>query len=183
MKFGTIFLLLLLTSCVSTTNKLFYNKELKRETEVQLIKSSDFNIAISDYKLNGEIDSLLIADFSKKKIKLVNKKAKYVLIIDEFNYQIDKVKADVLDSNGMSTGNYGIQLNINLKLKSNIVDTLTKEKKEFNWNLGDTKPVHSDLVFDFFAVDSEQSFNPGKPLTNCFNAMSHKIVKFIEKKK
>lgn len=181
MKFWKIFLVLLLTSCSSTTNKLFFNKKLKEEIEVQLIKSADYKIDISDYEISNEIDSIMKDVFHKKNIKLVNTKSKYVMVINRFYYQVLKERSEVLDSNGFGTGNYGIQLNIQLELDSKIMDTLTKKEKEIKWNLGDVKPVHSDLVFDFFAVDSEDSFSPSNPLKNCFNMMSHRVVKFIEK--
>jgi len=181
MKTIYIFLLLLLTSCVSTINKLAFNKKLKNKTEVQIIKNSDFKIDISEYKLGNEIDSLMNIIFQEKNIKLVNSKSKYVLVFNKLNYEVIKKRVEAKDNLGFSTGQYGNQLNINLNVNCKIVDTLTKREEKFIWNVGDVKIVSTDFIFDFFAVDSEDSFSPSIPLKNCFNAMSHKTVKFIER--
>jgi len=180
MKISLIFLLLFLTSCVSTINKFAFNKKLKGVTEIQIKKGSDFKINISEYKLGNEIDSLMNVIFRDKNLKLVNSKSKYVLVFNKFNYEVIKKRAEAKDNLGFSTGQYGNQLNINLIVNCKIVDTLTKREEKFTWKLGDVKTVSTDFMFDFFAVDSEDSFSPSIPLKNCFNAMSQKTVKFIQ---
>lgn len=181
MKFIIVFLLLLLTSCVSTINKSAFRKKLINRTEVQVVKSVHYNNNFIDDKMSINVDSIMKNVFQNKNIELVNSKSKYVLFIDKMNYEIVKESAEVQDSKGLGTRQYGTQLIIKLDFEAKIIDTLTKNEKKTKWNFSDIKPVHSDFLFDFFAVDSNDSFSPLTPLNNCFNAMSHKTVNFINK--
>ncbi len=183
MKFKLIFLLLFLTSCVSTINKLAFQKNLLNRTEVQVVKNTHFDINLNDHKISINVDSIMKSVFHKKNIELVNSKSKYVLVIDKMNYKIVKESTEAQDSKGLGTSQYGTQLTIMLDFEAKIIDTSSKNEKKLKWNISDIKPVHSDLLFDFFAVDSDDSFSPVVPLNNCFNAMSHKTVKFIIKQK
>jgi hypothetical protein len=183
MKIILIFLILFLTSCVSSINKLAFSKKLKNKTEVQLIKGSDFKIDISDYKLGHEIDSIMNIVFYNKNIKLINSKAKYVLFVDKLKYQVFKQRVEAKDTHSFNTGQFGNQLNISLQIESRIIDTLTGNSKSIIVGHEDIKIVSTDFIFDFFAVDSENTFSPAEPLNNCFNAMSHKAVNFINKQK
>lgn len=183
MKFKIIFLLFLLTSCSSTINKLAFRKKLLCRTEVQVVKGAQYNFNLNDSKININVDSIMKSTFHKKNIELVNSNSKYVLVIDKINYQIVKESTEAQDSKGLGTGQYGTQLTIKLDFEAKIINSLNKKEKRLKWNISDIKPVHSDLIFDFFAVDSENTFSPSEPLNNCFNAMSHKAVNFINKQK
>ncbi len=183
MKFKIILLLFLLTSCISTINKLTFRKKMLSRTEVQLVKGAQYNFNLYDSKININVDSIMKSTFHKKNIDLVNSNSKYVLVIDKMNYQIVKESAETQDSKGLGTGQYGTQLTIELDFEAKIINSLNNNEKRLKWNTSDIKPVHSDFIFDFFAVDSENTFSPAEPLNNCFNAMSHKVVNFINKQK
>ena len=55
---------------------------LRRKTEVQIIKGSEFKVDILHYKSGNEPDSLMNFIFQDKNIKLVNSKSKYVLLLN-----------------------------------------------------------------------------------------------------
>ena len=82
---------------------------------------------------------------------------------------------------GFGTNQFGNQLNIQLDIESVFFDTINQKEQDFKWNLGDIKPVHSDLLFDFFPADSENKYKPKVNIANYFNIVSHKIVKIVNR--
>lgn len=182
--FYLLFLLITLSSCASIVNSIFFSAKSEKIVEVQLVKNIEYQINLEGYKISDEtIDSLLIDIFKKKNIKIVTHKSRYKLEFFKFNYHIEKIKAEATDKTGMGTSQYGMQLNIQLEIESKISDTLTKKEKIIKPGHSEIKPVYSDFLFDFFAVDSEDSFNPGKPIKSSFNMLTHKAVKFVNKQK
>ena len=61
---------------------IYYQVMLRRKTEVQIIKGSEFKVDILHYKSGNEPDSLMNFIFQDKNIKLVNSKSKYVLLLN-----------------------------------------------------------------------------------------------------
>lgn len=177
-----LYILLFLTSCTNPNNQLFYKAKAKKAITLQLIKNCEYKIDLEGYNLTEkEVDDLMFNLFKNKNINIVFTESKYKLEISKFNYHLEKKKAEVYDNNGFGTNQYGVQLNIKIDIESVFIDTINKIEKEFKSNLGDIKPVHSDLLFDFFPVDSENSFKPKVNIENYFNVVSHKIVKIVNK--
>lgn len=175
-----LFILFFLSSCGNVDNKIFFRAKSKKIVDVQYVKEVDYVIDLEGYSLNkNEIDSLIIDIFKKKNINLVENETRYKLEIYKFDYSVKKKRDEVMDNKGFGTGQYGIQLNIQFDVESRIIDTLAKKEKIIKSIHGDIKPVHSDFLFDFFAVDSEDNFKPIKPINSSFNMISHKVVKFL----
>jgi hypothetical protein len=176
------FILLFLSSCTNPNNQFFYKAKAKKMTNLQLVKNADYNIDIEGYSLTEkEIDDLMVNIFKTKNINIIFTECKYKLIISKFDYRLEKKEAEVFDNDGLGTGQYGNQLNIRLDIESIFFDTINKKEQEFKWNLGDIKPVHSELLFDFFPADSENKYKPKVNIANYFNIVSHKIVKIVNR--
>lgn len=153
-------------------------------TNLQLVKNADYKIDLEGYSLTEkEIDELMVNIFKSKNINIIFTESKYKLKITKFDYRLVKEKAEVYDNDGLGTSQYGNQLNIQLDIESIFFDTVNKKEQEFKWNLGDIKPVHSDLLFDFFPADSENRYKPKVNIVNYFNIVSHKIVKIVNRTK
>ena len=119
--------------------------------------------------------------FKTKNINIIFTECKYKLIISKFDYRLEKKEAEVYDKDGFGTNQFGNQLNIQLDIESVFFDTINQKEQDFKWNLGDIKPVHSDLLFDFFPADSENKYKPKVNIANYFNIVSHKIVKIVNR--
>ena len=76
---------------------------------------------------------------------------------------------------------YGSEDLIEFNFSTRSGNKINKKEQEFKWNLGDIKPVHSDLLFDFFPADSENKYKPKVNIANYFNIVSHKIVKIVNR--
>ena len=176
------FILLFLSSCTNPNNQLFYKAKAKKMTNLQLVKNAEYKIDLGGYSLTEkEIDDLMVNIFKSKNINLVLTECKYKLKISKFDYRLEKKEAEVYDKDGFGTNQFGNQLNIQLDIESVFFDTINQKEQDFKWNLGDIKPVHSDLLFDFFPADSENKYKPKVNIANYFNIVSHKSVKIVNR--
>lgn len=116
-------------------------------TNLQLVKNAEYKIDLGGYSLTEEIDDLMVNILKSKNINLVLTECKYKLKISKFDYRLEKKEAE-FDKDGFGTNQFGNQLNIQLDIES-VFDTINQKEQDFKWNLGDIKPVHSDLLSDF----------------------------------
>ncbi|PDS21789.1 MULTISPECIES: hypothetical protein [Flavobacterium] len=184
-KFLLILFVAINISCVNYNNQLFFKKKTPSYTEVQLIKQCEYKIDIEGFKIsNQEIDSIILNNFKKKNIILTdNNNNKHKLYLNKLSFSIKKTRSEATDLKGNHTGNYGNEITVNIDIESLIMNNENKKEKKIISGISDIKPVSTDILFDFFAVDSENKIKPKVMLENSINATSHKVVKFILKQK
>ena len=182
-KLILILIVVINVSCVNYNNQIFFHKKAKSYTEVQLVKEGEYKIDTEGFKItNQEIDSIILNNFKKKNIILTeNVDAKYKLYLKKISFQIKKTSSEATDLKGNNTGNYGNEIKVDIDIESLIKNNENQKEKKIICNLSDIKTVNTDILFDFFATDSEDKIKPKKMLESSVNATSHKVVKFILK--
>ena len=182
-KLILILIVVINVSCVNYNNQIFFHKKAKSYTEVQLVKEGEYKIDTEGFKItNQEIDSIILNNFKKKNIILTeNVDAKYKLYLKKISFQIKKTSSEATDLKGNHTGNYGNEIKVDIDIESLIKNNENQKEKKIICNLSDIKTVNTDILFDFFATDSEDKIKPKKMLESSVNATSHKVVKFILK--
>ena len=186
-KIVIVFILLIFlnlnVSCVNYNNEIFFKKKVPNYTEVQLVKECEYKIDLEGYRItNQEIDSIIINNFKKKNIIITeNKESKYKLFLKNLSFNISKERSGAMDTKGSYTGNFGNKIKVNIDIETLIINSENKKEKKISWNLSDIKPVHTDMLLDFFATDSEDKIKTKIMFESSVNGISHKVVKFILK--
>ena len=186
-KVLTLFVVIL-SSCASTPdNSFLFRTKATTTVDMYINNPIDYDFKIDKKydtisNLKFKIDSLISKKFEEKNVKISKfKKSRFKIEISKFIVAIEGTSKEVFNRKLQPTGQIGDEVKIKVAIYGTITDTKNYKVKKIEAVLEDIKIAHTDLIFDFFAVDSSNDINIPKLISNTLNAFTNRTVKFINK--